>query len=81
MTKNYFLIALTLMGCLIPVVCILGYFDVIQNGVIISRIIKVLLVCILAIGTIYSLKYRSFDRITFVAIVAAVACAFILVVR
>ena len=81
MTKNYFLVAMILMGCIVPIVCFLGYFGVIQNGVIISRIIKVLLICILAIWAIYAFKFRNFDRMTLVAMVVATACVFILVAR
>lgn len=79
MTKKIFLLAIVLMGCIISVVCFLGYFGVIQNGVTINRIIKVLLLCILAIWAIYTFKFKSFDRMTLVAMVAAASCAFILI--
>lgn len=81
MTKKTFLITLTLIGFLIPFVCFLGYFGFIQNGMIISRIVKVLLVCILAMVALFILKFRRFDKMLYIAIGAAAACAFILVVH
>ncbi|MCR4843247.1 MAG: hypothetical protein K5840_08310 [Eubacterium sp.] len=79
MTKKSYMIAMIAMVCLIAGVCLLGYFGVIQNGVIISGIVIALEVCILATGAVYLFRNKSFDKVTFVSMVAAVACAFIII--
>lgn len=81
MTKRNLLIVLLMLGCVIPLACLLGFLGVIQNGILLSSLIKVLLVCIFIVAGIYFFKFKNFNRIMLVAIVAACACAFALVVK
>ena len=81
MTKKMLLISLVLLGGLISAVCFLGYFEVIRNGVILSTLIKVLLLCALAIAWILFCSFRNFDKLSVIAIVVALVCAFIVVVK
>ena len=81
MTKRNLLIVLVMFGCLIPILCILGCTGVIQNGILLSSLIKVLLVCILVVAGIYFFKFKNCNYLMLAAIVAAFACAFALVVK
>ena len=81
MTKRNLLIVLLLLGCLIPIICLLGYLEVIRNGLLLSSLIKVLLLCIFAIAGLYLFKFKSFDRFMIVAIIVAFACTFAIVAK
>lgn len=70
-----------MLGCVIPIASLLGFLGVIQNGILLSSLIKVLLVCIFIVAGIYSFKFKNFNHVILVAIVAACACAFALVVK
>ena len=80
-TKRNLLIALVMFGCLIPILDILGGTGVIQNGILLSSLIKVLLVCIFVVAGIYFFKFKNCSYPMLAAIVAAFACAFALVVK
>ena len=53
----------------------------IQNGRLLSSLIKVLLVCIFVVAGIYFFKFKNCSYPMLAAIVAAFACAFALVVK
>ena len=78
MTKKLLIIILLILGCITSTVCFLGYFGVIQNGVILGTVVKIFSVCVLLITGIYLIKFRNFDKCTYAAVVA-MACTFIIV--
>ena len=81
MTKRNLLIVLVMFGCLIPILGILGGTGVIQNGRLLSSLIKILLVCIFVVAGIYFFKFKNCSYPMLAAIVAAFTCAFALVVK
>lgn len=80
MTKRILLISLVLIGCLNLAVGFMGYFGLIKNGYLLFSLMTALLVCIFVVAGIYVYKFRSFDRLMMVAMVAAAASAFAIIV-